>query len=409
VAVLSVKEVWDDRTGQADGRLKRAYARSFRVVTDNSLDGPMEVETAVPIAIWDSYVGPLGVPSGEFDIGAICNKISSRQDQDDPNVWMVTCNYETDPREFDPQRAQQKGNPQSSSDNSPMAKPPDISFTTVKFKKPIAQDLYGAPLLNSAGSPFDPPAEIDDSRMCLTITRYETSFNQDWLLVYQDAVNSDIFFGQDPGRWKCDKIDAHLIYESGVLCWKVTYVFMLRIEGWILKVLDAGMNCLAPDPADATGKTQYVTPCTDKKGQAVSHPVCLDGGGHQLAANGTPVVLSGRLVNQSVQPNPPQTIITGIDTTKIPTVPAGSTSQVWVTPTDLTLAGVSLSPPQATVVAIIDAQNVQISAGPIELANNVLTDTSSFTFQLRSQEVYLYFRAYRTQRFADLKLPGNYR
>src|SRR5581483_6338239 len=145
MAVLSVREIWNGRRGSADEKAVREYARVFRVVTSNSLDGALVAETAVdPFNgtaipnLFASYIEPNGTT---FDLTAIARKIDVVQDDSDPNTWLVTV-----------------------SNPNPLLRPSEIKWSFAQFQRIADVDIYGAAVVNSAGEAFDPPAEKDDSR-----------------------------------------------------------------------------------------------------------------------------------------------------------------------------------------------------------------------------------------------------
>src|SRR5579884_2127166 len=267
MAVLSVREIWNGRRGSADEKAVREYARVFRVVTSNSLDGALVAETAVdPFNgtaipnLFASYIEPNGTT---FDLTAIARKIDVVQDDSDPNTWLVTVSYSnrTDLPEL--------GNP------NPLLRPSEIKWSFAQFQRIADVDIYGAAVVNSAGEAFDPPAEKDDSRPVLVVTRNEAGFDPGIAYLYRDAVNSDAFFGAPPGTAKIQAIEATRHYENNFFYWQVTYTIHFRPDGWNLNLLDQGFNYL-----DTDGKTKLLI--RDKNGAAVSKAVPLNGVGASL-------------------------------------------------------------------------------------------------------------------------------
>src|SRR5262249_15878222 len=86
----------------------------------------------------------------------------------------------------------------------PLFKRPDVRWGFANFQRPgiWTIDNPSRAIVNSAGEPFDPPVEIDDSRLVLTLVRNEPAFAPLTSLLYKDAINSDTFLGAAPGLAK---------------------------------------------------------------------------------------------------------------------------------------------------------------------------------------------------------------
>jgi hypothetical protein len=269
MAVVSVREIWNGRKGSADEKAVREYDRVFRVVTNSSLDGALTAETAVdPFLgiripnLFSSYIEPNGIT---FDLTAIARKIEAGQDDADPLTWLVTVSYSnhTDQPEL--------GNP------NPLLRPAEIKWSFAQFQRIADIDQFNNPVVNSAGEPFDPPLEKDDSRPVLVITRPEAGIDPGLFYQYRDAINSDPFFGAPAGTAKVQSIEATRRFENNFYFWDVTYTIHFRPDGWDLNVLDQGYNAL-----DANG--QPTVRILDKYGQALAKPALLNGLGQKLSS-----------------------------------------------------------------------------------------------------------------------------
>src|SRR5262249_17092767 len=99
---------------------------------------------------------------------------------------------------------------------------------------------------NAAGEIFDPPPMKDQSMLILTITRNEDilSPHPATALLYQDTVNSDVFWGANAGQVKVANITAQRqtrqISNAVLPYLKVTYVFHFRSPDWDSRTLNAG-------------------------------------------------------------------------------------------------------------------------------------------------------------------------
>jgi hypothetical protein len=188
MAVTSVTEIWDSRDGSSDEMFVDTLTRQFRVRTDSMLDGPSTISVANGLPRrWDIYQDPNGFP----DLFARCQKLAVKQ-TDDPFTWIATATY-TSKRVFKEEAKQaQKGGNQV--DQNPLNRPPDISWSLTTYQRAVAFDASdGRPIMNSAADKFDPPIEIDDSRLVLVYSRNEATFTAQLALDYQDAVNSGVW------------------------------------------------------------------------------------------------------------------------------------------------------------------------------------------------------------------------
>jgi hypothetical protein len=116
-----------------------------------------------------------------------------------------------------------------SADANPLNKIPDVRFSFVTVQRPLDIDFVtGKPVVNSAGTKFDPPITYDESVLLLTFTRNEAVFNVGLAAQYKDSVNSDVFLGFPAGYVKLTNIGAVRAFENNQLYYKTTYEFQIR-------------------------------------------------------------------------------------------------------------------------------------------------------------------------------------
>lgn len=171
-------------------------------------------------------------------------------------LWDVTVEYTT------------KG---SEEQQNPLDKPPEVSFEFDNFTRAVTQTWDGTPILNSAAKEFNPPIEIDDSRPVLRIRRNEASFNPSIAIQYQNAVNSDSFYGVDPRVAKILKIGGNYRKEVLYTYWEVEYVISFNRDTWDLRPLSRGFYSLAPGGGWERAK--------DESGKDTEEPVLLSQAG----------------------------------------------------------------------------------------------------------------------------------
>jgi hypothetical protein len=138
--------------------------------------------------------------------------------------------------------------------------------------------LGGDPLVNSAWTRFDPSPEWDDSRLMLTIGRNELVVDPTVLMQYKDAVNSDPFWGAQPGQAKLKPIKARGAFSNGLFYFATTYEIHFRAEGFSQRPLDQGSRAYYPNAT--AGLPDVLKDIPDPvNGTAVSGSVPLDGRG----------------------------------------------------------------------------------------------------------------------------------
>lgn len=195
-------------------------------------------------------------------------------------------------------------------DENPLDDPAKTEWSTETFSIVVHEDMNGNAIVNSAGDPFDPAAEKDDSRW-VSITRKNVANSVPaWIFAYQDAVNSDTYtIDGKPISAGEAKISAIHLSESqernGTLYRVLTVTIHYRGEGddagssgygsgsgadevepWDLSILDAGMREIVAGSAGG-GLRNITNTGTDGDGEPVTAPVPLDGDGSKIE-NPTP-------------------------------------------------------------------------------------------------------------------------
>lgn len=181
---------------------------------------------------------------------------------------------------------------------------PVLGPEPARFAKPApghltSEIINGKPIINSAHKRFDPPLEIDYSRLQITITRNHEVFPT-WALKYQDSVNKKQFLININGfKLKLPAFSAKIQGISGNRkwqneqkpFWRVDYTLDVDLyRGWRFDVLDRGKTQLKEKVDAQTGVKTYVDELiSDDKGQPIDEPVLLDGRGgvsHKTGAAG---------------------------------------------------------------------------------------------------------------------------
>ena len=272
MAIVSVYERARDRSGRKGQKGEVVYRQVFVVITSTRSDGPQTVMNAVDpsTSVSIPVIGQIYLAGNDLDPNARCIGVDPQNiDEDGGKIWQVNCEFSTKWQD---------------ATDDPLLRPTDISFGFAQFQRPVWLDINGSAITNSANAYFDPPVEIDDSRPVLTMVRNEAWFSTSLAIDYQDAVNSDVFFGFPVRTVKVAGISGQSAVENGIQFVKVTYEFHIRRELWIpLKILDAGMQ----------DKNRNTT-IPGTSGQIAVEPWPLNGSGTFLTAPTTTSLLQFR-------------------------------------------------------------------------------------------------------------------
>lgn len=169
----------------------------------------------------------------------------------------------------------------------------------------------GIPLTNSAWTPFDPPPEIEYSRLKIVITRLHDEYPTS-LLRFIDTVNlkpvkidiNDFRGTLPPFTAKLQGISGSKEYNSGDPYWRINYEIEYDpLFTWRLNLLDQGFrkatdlygegyddNGNPINPEDENG--QWLEVAKDMSGVPMTDPIKLDGYGQPADMDGYSIYLT---------------------------------------------------------------------------------------------------------------------
>jgi len=276
MAVLLAVENFESRDGSIDQNYRRTYNRTFRVACDDPRDGPVTIlRASVVPRVGDIY----SVSPTEFDTQSFVQSLDFRFLSLTPYGadWQVNVRYGP----YDTQTLTA----------NPVEWPVRFSWGAAKYEIPVARDVDGKPIVNSAGEPFAEPTTIDGSRRLLTFTRNELVSAFDPMLAARcaDKVNLYPWNGFAPKTVKSEPITTgEAQYSQDVGWWfTVQYSFAVDPDGWIKRPLDQGYTYLS-----AVDPTKRFTVRSQGDGQKLDDPALLDGSGYPLAPGADPVFLA---------------------------------------------------------------------------------------------------------------------
>jgi hypothetical protein len=293
MAVVEVKELNAGRGGkeayQPDGTTVFTRTRSWRVETGAAANDDVTV-------LASALLPKIGTAHPNH---ANC-KCSSREAKPESAGqklhWIVTAEYST---KWDIAE-------------NPLDDPAITEWSTETYQTIVERDIDGNGIINSAGDPFDPPAEKDDSRWT-SVTRKNVATNvPDWMFAYQDAVNSDSYTIDSititAGWAKVSAIHLSEIQERNAIQYRVITVTIHyraenegigsgsgsygsgsgtdEIEPWHLSLLDAGfreVQLSGSGSASGSGTCDgELVKIKDCDGDEVTSPAMLDGEGTKI-------------------------------------------------------------------------------------------------------------------------------
>lgn len=273
MAVVSVGEIWQGRTGGRgpDGSLE--FIRVFLVITDNPLTESVEVLAAGGIPAYGAvYL------VGSSSAAAYCLDRKANQQADDPLGWEVVCRYTSNLPELA---------------TSPLSRPPVVSQTMEYLEEPCGEDLDEEPICTSAYEPYD----VVTWKWPVLIFTVKANFEEQEPSVYffpfVDHYGTEDFLGFPGPQVLCESITQEDQTEDGFDFKQRTYVFKVRTDRtypWKTRVLDQGLVTW-----DAVNERQVTAYTRD--GQPATKPLLLDGEGNLLEIwnDATPVYNEFRL------------------------------------------------------------------------------------------------------------------
>ena len=250
MSVTYVEPLWSGRTGEDGITRARTYTQMFEVRTSDNADDVT--------VVGGPQAAALGMPrNGQpypFDSRALMIKIRPTQNDLDPTLWNVACEYSTElPRKqagetqsIDPDTGESKESPTgqdpTARPENPLDRDPIYKFTHEKHEEPAKFTANGTRILNCADDPFDPPIMVKRSLGVVAITKNYARINTDWLDQFVDSVNIKRWNGRKKRTCIIDAADAEPHKENGVNFWTVNFRIIVNRLTWDHFVIEQGWN-----------------------------------------------------------------------------------------------------------------------------------------------------------------------
>lgn len=290
MAVLSCNV--DDAYCDEDPNGYREYTVVYKLITD-AVTGPNTAlnHSALPTRN-STYSVSEGVVS-ESNTGAMYRGKSIRYQGKDESrkIFLVTAKFSDNPGDGQDKDPEQPP-------GLPWEAPAEISTHSQKDKKPILLDLDGNLISSSAGEPYDPVQEVDNTHYLLRIVKNFLNIDIPFNATYRDAVNSDVFFGCAPETVKVEVPGTfERLWFGPQKYFRLTWEFSLLsgddisapgspiavIDDWRIKLYDYGMYKLV-----GVAPNQKLVPIKGLDGVPLTAPRLLDNAGGVLGIGQTP-------------------------------------------------------------------------------------------------------------------------
>jgi hypothetical protein len=270
MAVKSCTPFNDPATGSESTLTTGTGQLHFTVVTDVG-DSPAVAEFGTEYRINSNFP--------DDPLQRKCTSIAAHLEPDSKNVWRVAVQFGSIPTDFVTNPIERKFAPELDFESS---------------REPVYVDGDGKPILSSAGTAFDPPAEVDVADPVIVLTNNEAKMRALLMADYMNAVSTDAFLGAQAGEWKITGGSIRPMTENGVDYFQETWRMTLRRnkqsyrckqDGWVdLELDEARYEKGVVGETANSGEEDELVGITDASGEYVSEPVKLNGAGLKLGA-----------------------------------------------------------------------------------------------------------------------------
>ncbi len=283
MAVISCEQIFDGRRGKESTGRKLEHTQIWEVITDDDADDENTVGLAPELPV-------MGDPHPNSPSATMVDADAS-QSSESPRLWYVTCNFSSS---LDKDHAKEVAGPNDDGESvetanptdreeNPLNRPATYKVESEQTTEIAEYDFNGDAIVNSAGEPFDPPAQVEVSYPMIVVEKNFPIGHPILALniqsLYYDCTNDDVWRGIPIGQLRIVKIGCVYDFENGVAFGRVTFNMKLKWKGWKLKIVDCGFNWIQG------GELKQIDVPKDGDGKAPETPQPLDGNGQRLNGN----------------------------------------------------------------------------------------------------------------------------
>lgn len=302
MSIVKVRELFTGQSDNDSGKLD--YKREFLVESNTEHESIYQIEHASVNGVSIPGVGSYYSCNGLIDFGAICLKVTSKQDKEVPKSWNVICNYKPRPTNNNNQKdATKPTNPPTNKEDR-RNRFPSIKIDTIEREVLKSTDIKGISIESSTYEPIWHTQKFKNQLVTISFWSWFLSY-ETWR-PYQNSINTATFWDSPAHTWKLN-ITADADYEAdGDDCWRwwhMTYVFeqkyyLARAESaagvtphltaiwqtWDEWPIDQGRLVMDPRELGSVVFKDKLVPARDMHGNAVREKVLLDGAGRQIGS-----------------------------------------------------------------------------------------------------------------------------
>jgi hypothetical protein len=403
-------------------------------------DGPDVASGALAafgIVLFTPYVTP-----NESDPQALLRSVTAERIRPGFATWKFVCEYSTPPRrEYRGAGERDSGGGTGRETpgefNNPLLELPTVKFAMASREVLLTQifdNISGAikPCTASNGEVFDPPPKTLERNIELTISRNErlTANHPAIGMMFQDAVNADVFWGLPPGVWKVKSILAErqqrqVANGSQFAFLRVEYAFEGKplkianlsnlslppantiVSSWDLQLLDYGSYYYGPPPGPLSPGSMAGIGALGGRQQNGNNPQEIHFSGR--AGNPKNGLLNGM---GGALPDRVPVVSVGTNTLTVPTNSYPFTSGLQVTISNV--GGAPPAPLVATNVYYVVSPGGSPTGTTFKLsltqggAAITYTTAGTGTTYIGSPGVFLQVRSYPWLRYGLLNLPQRF-
>ena len=286
--------VLSGETGSVNSAFQTSYTKTFLVLCDDPNDSVFYVGSHPQL--------PRLYTRHPDDARAYCVSIMPQQDQTNPLVWRITCQWSMT---MDAQGyggmptatgnpavdSQQKGKPPEDRVENPLLRPNDYSYDTVSIGNEVVEyDTFtNQPIKNTADQPFEKMPEREIFGLQITISRNLTGApNSEWDVLNGRLNKNAITVGTRACAARTVRMmstSAQLVNENTVSYWRWTHRVIIRPEAaeWQWHPLNKGTRGICPFIDTPGGAIQYRMWSTNEKPFGLQGQQLLDKDSYVLA------------------------------------------------------------------------------------------------------------------------------
>lgn len=260
-----IHEIGPRRHAFANGT--RTYTTTYYAETNANNADPWELRPLIVAAVPSFWA---------TDTTAILASVDLQQLREKRSAWTADLSYSIN----------------GESDENPLNKRRELSFTWVNYTKTIMRDIYGTLITNTAGDVT--PIEEDDARPEVRLVWNVASFSPAIANQYRNAVNADPWFGLDPGFAKVAGLTAtEKLTSSGTVYFTVEATIQINGDNWKRKLISRGLYVQFESDANQDGVSVTLRqPIVDNAThQPITEPALLNEDGTAPLADGDPPVI----------------------------------------------------------------------------------------------------------------------